>query len=161
MMMSEGVVLGHFISANGILVDPSKIRVIENIPTPETQEEVRILLGHARYYRIFIENFSKLASPLLTLLMKDVQFAWNDACQTTFTELNNRLSIDPISRGPNWALPFHISSDAFDTTIGAVLGQHDGQTPYAILYISKNLSPAELNYTVTEKEFLAIVYSML
>ena len=92
--------------------------------------------------------------------MKDVQFIWNDACQTMFTELKKRLSIDPILRGPNWVLPFHISSDASDTTIGAILGQQDGQAPYAIYYISKNLAPAELNYTVIEKEFLAIVYSI-
>ena len=63
-MMSEGVVLGHFISADGIQVDPSKIRVIENIPTLGTQKEVRSFLGHADYYIIFIEIFSKLASPL-------------------------------------------------------------------------------------------------
>ena len=72
MMMREGVVLGHFISADGIQVDPSKIRVIENIPAPRTQKEVRSFLGHVGYYRIFIENFSKLASPLFSLLMKDV-----------------------------------------------------------------------------------------
>ena len=60
----------------------------------------------------------------------------------------------------NWALPFHISSDAFDTAIGVVLGQQDGQEPYAIYYISKNLAPVELNYIVTKKEFLAIVYSI-
>ena len=57
-------------------------------------------------------------------------------------------------------MPFHIYSDAFDTAIRVVLGQRDGQLPYAIYYISKKLSPAELNYTVTEKEFLAIVYSI-
>ena len=79
MMMSEGVVLGHFIFANGIQVNPFKIRVIENTPTPGTQKEVHSFLGHAGYYRRFIENFSKLASPLFTLLMKDVQFDWNDA----------------------------------------------------------------------------------
>ena len=45
MMMSEGVFLGNFISANGIQVDPSKIRAIENIPTPGTHEEVRSFLG--------------------------------------------------------------------------------------------------------------------
>ena len=76
--------------------------------------------------------------------MKDVQFIWNDACQTTFTELKKRLFIDPILRGPNWALPFHISSDASDTSIGAVLGQQDGQAPYLIYYISKKLPPTEL-----------------
>ena len=136
-MMSEGVVLGNFISANGIQVDPAKIKVIKNIPTPSTQKEVRSFLGHAGYYRRFIENFSKLASPLFSLLMKDAQFVWSKACQTAFDELKERLSIAPILRGPNWALPFHISSDASDTAIGAVLVQHDGQVPYAIYMLVK------------------------
>ena len=150
-MMSEGVVLGHFISVDGIQVDPSKIKVIKNIPTPATQKEVRSFLGHAGYYQRFIGNFSKLGSPLFYLLMKDVQFVWSEACQTTFFKLKEKLSIAPILRGPNWTLPFHISSDASDIAIGAVLGQKDGQVPYAIYYISKNLAPAELNYTVTKK----------
>ena len=123
MMMSEGVVLGHFISANGIQVDLSKIKVIKNIPTPSTQKEVRSFLGHAGYYRRFIENFSKLASPLFSLLTKDAQFVWNTACQTALDVLKEKLSTAPILRGPNWTFPFHISSDASDTTIGAVLGQ--------------------------------------
>ena len=107
-----------------------------------------------------IENFSKLASPLFSLLMKDVQFIWNEACQTAFVKLKEKLSTYPILRGTNWTLPFHISSDASDTAIRAVLGQQDGQAPYAVYYITKNLAPAELNYIVTEKEFLAIVYSI-
>ena len=121
-MMSEGVVLGHFISADGIQVDPSKIRVIENIPTSGTQKEVRSFLWHAGYYRRFIEKFSKLDSPLFTLLKKDVKFIWNDACETTFTKLKKRLSTTPILMGANWALHFHISSDAFDTSIRELLG---------------------------------------
>ena len=132
MMMSEGVVLGHFISADGIQEDPSKIRVIKNIPTLGTQKEVRIFLGHVGYYIRFIENFSKLASPLFSLLMKDVQFTWSEACQKAFVKLRENLSTAPILRGPNWTLPFHISSNASDTAIGAVLGQQDGQAPYAV-----------------------------
>ena len=57
-------------------------------------------------------------------------------------------------------MPFDAFSDASDTAIGVVLGQQDGQAPYAVYYISKNLAPAELNYTVIEKDFLAIVYSI-
>ena len=71
MMMTEGIVLGHFILADGIKVDPAKIEVISKIPTPKTLKEVRIFLGHAGYYRRFIENLSKIASPLFSLLMKD------------------------------------------------------------------------------------------
>ena len=92
--------------------------------------------------------------------MKDAQFVWSVACQTAFDKIKEILSTAPILRGPNWTLPFHISSDASDTAIGAVLGQQDGQVPYAIYFVSKNLAPVELNYTVTEKEFLAIVYSI-
>ena len=61
----------------------------------------------------------------------------------------------PILRGTDWSLPFHISTDAFDMAIGGVLGQKEGQTSYAIYFIS-NLTPVELNYNVTEKEFLAV-----
>ena len=70
-----------------------------------------------------------------------------------FTELKKRLYTTPTLRGANWALPFHISLDAFDTAIGAVLGKQDGQAPYAIYYISKNLALVQLNYNVTERVF--------
>ena len=85
--------------------------------------------------------------------MKDVQFIWNEACQTTFVKLKEKLSTTPILRGPNWTLSFHISSDASDTTIGAVLGQQDGQEPYAVYYISKNLALAELNLLLLRRIF--------
>ena len=74
MMMMEGVVLGHYISSTGIQVDLAKIEVILQIPVPKTQKEVRSFLGHAGYYRRFIENFSKIASPLFNLLSKEIEF---------------------------------------------------------------------------------------
>ena len=68
------------------------------------------------------------------------------------------MSTAPVLQGPNWDLPFQISSDASDTAIGAVLGQEEDKKPYAIYYISKNLSPTELNYIFTEKEFLVVIH---
>ena len=63
-------------------------------------------------------------------------------------------------RGPNWSLPFHISSNASDLAVGASMGQEEDKKSYAIYYISNNLSSAELNYTVTEKEFLAVIFAI-
>lgn len=160
MMMNEGIVLGHYISFLGIQVDPSKVQVIQTLPIPKTQTDVRRFLGHAGYYRRFIKNFSKIASPLFVLLMKNDEFKWTNTYQKAFEELKQQLSIAPILRGPNWALPFHISSNASNTAIGAVLGQEENNLPYAIYFISKNMKPAELNYTVTEKEFLAVIYAI-
>eukprot|EP00253_Pinus_taeda_P006338 PITA_06338 len=160
MMMNEGIVLGHFISFLGIQVDPSKIQVIQILPIPKTQTDVRSFLGHAGYYRRFIKIFSKIASPLFVLLTKNVEFKWTDDCQKAFYELKHQLSTTPILRGPDWALPFHISYDASDTTIGVVLGQEENNLPYAIYFISKNMTPTELNYTVTKKELLVVIYAI-
>jgi len=57
MMMTEGLILGHYISATRIQVDPTKIQIILLIPTPSTQTEVRSFLGFSCYYRRFIKNF--------------------------------------------------------------------------------------------------------
>ena len=66
----------------------------------------------------------------------------------------------PILHFPNQKLPFHISSDASDIAIGAVLGQEEDKKPYVIYYISKSVTPTKLNYIVTEKELLAVIYAI-
>ena len=63
-------------------------------------------------------------------------------------------------RGPNWSLPFHISFDASDLPIDVALGKEENKKSYAIYYISKNFSSTELNYTVTNKEFLAVIFAI-
>jgi hypothetical protein len=155
MLMNEGIVLGHLISSKGIQVDPKKVQIIQDLPTPSTQKDVRSFLGHAGYYRRFIENFSKIASPLFVLLGKDVVFTWTPACQNAFEIIKNKLVTTPVLRGPNWELPFHIHTDAFVSSMGVVLGQKEDNLFYSIYYISKNFTGAEVNY---EKEFLAVVY---
>lgn len=93
-------------------------------------------------------------------MTKDSEFSWSTACQQSFETFKEKLVQAPVLRGPNWSLPFHISSNASDIAIGAALGQEENKQFYAIYLISKNLSPAELNYTVTKKEFLAVIFSI-
>ena len=101
MLMQEGVVLGHFISATGIQVDPTKIEVILTLPIPTKQKDVRSFLGHAGYYRQFIKDFSKIASPLYTLLTKEAEFIWTPECNEAFLQLKKLLTIAPVLKGPN------------------------------------------------------------
>ena len=143
--------MGHHVSSQGIKVEPGKIEVIVGLPSPKTQKEVRRCIGHVAYYRRFIEIFTKIVAPMFKLLTKDAEFQWTESCQNAFEILKAKLSVAPILRGPDWSLPFHISIDASDTAIGGVLGQKQGQLCYAIYFISKNISPAELNYTVIKK----------
>jgi hypothetical protein len=151
MMLTEGIVLGHHISGSGMRFDPETIYIITQIRTPSSQKEVHSFLGHVGYYRRFIPNFTSLATPLFKLLSKEIEFKWDDECQISFEILKQKLSTTSVLRGPNWSLPFHICTNSSDTALGVVLGQRENQIPYAIYFISKNLSPAEVNYTITEK----------
>jgi len=124
MMMTEGLILGHYISKARIQVDPTKIQIILLIPTPTTQTEVRNFLGFSSYYRRFMKHFSQIFAPLYALT-RNVDFVWTDKCDCAFEDLKKFVSIALVLRGPNWDLPFQISSDASDTTIGAILGQEE------------------------------------
>jgi len=77
MMQSKEIVLGHHVSQEGIKFDPAKFEVISHIPTPMLQKEVRIFLGHAGYYRRFIENFTKIGAPMFKLLTNYADFLWD------------------------------------------------------------------------------------
>jgi hypothetical protein len=68
MMMKKGLVLGNYISVDGIRVYPTKIEVILNLPTPHTQTEVHSFLGASGYYHKFMPNFSKVVAPLHALI---------------------------------------------------------------------------------------------
>lgn len=70
--------LGHQISAKGIEVDKVKIEVIEKFSPPNSMKVVRSFLGHTRFYRPFIKDFSKITKPLYNLLLKDVTFNFNE-----------------------------------------------------------------------------------
>jgi hypothetical protein len=159
MMMIKGVVLGHYIFADGIMVDLARIEVILNLTTPHTQTKVRSFLGTSGYYRRFMEKFAKTAAPLHALT-GNVEFQWSDKFDVAFVGLKKLISTALVLRGTNWKLPFHISTDASYISIGTVLGQEEENKPYAIYFISKNLNPVELNYTVIEKEFLAIIHAI-
>jgi hypothetical protein len=159
-MVKQGIVLGHVISSKGIEVDKAKVDLISSLPPPRTVKDIRSFLGHAGFYRRFIKDFSKIARPLCNLLGKDVPFDFNDKCLTAFEILKKTLTSTPIIQPPNWGLPFEIMCDASDYAVGAVLGQRVEKLPHVIYYASKTLNDAQLNYSTTEKELLAVVFAL-
>ncbi|XP_073265902.1 uncharacterized protein [Populus alba] len=158
-MVTNGIVLGHIVSSKGIEVDKSKIELIANLPTPKSVKDVRSFLGHAGFYRRFIKDFSVISKPLSNLLTKDNIFEWTEHCEEAFVKLKNLLTSAPVIQPPDWSLPFEIMCDASDYAVGAVLGQRKDKKPYVIYYASKTLNSAQMNYTTTEKELLAVVFA--
>ncbi|CAN6713111.1 unnamed protein product [Malus baccata var. baccata] len=159
-MVQEGIVLGHKISAKGIEVDRAKVDLIVKLLPPTSVKGVRSFLGHAGFYRRFIKDFSKTAKPLSDLLQKNVVFEFDSECLSAFNTLKNLLTSAPIMTTPDWSLPFELMCDASDYAIGAVLGQRKDKLPHVIYYASRTLNDAQLNYSTTEKEMLAVVFAL-
>nr|GEZ33973.1 reverse transcriptase domain-containing protein [Tanacetum cinerariifolium] len=121
-MVKEGTVLGHKIFKNGLEVDRSKVDVIAKLPYPTTVKGVRSFLGHAGFYRRFIQDFSKIARPMTCLLEKDTPFVFSKDCIDDFETLKKKLIEALILVVPEWNLPFELMCDASNFAIGAVLG---------------------------------------
>ncbi|CAN6544146.1 unnamed protein product [Malus baccata var. baccata] len=151
---------GHIISEKGIEVDKSKIDLVRHLPSPTSVREVRSFLGHAGFYRRFIKDFSKIAQPLCRLLQKEVAFEFTKECTESFKQLKELLTTAPIIVPPDWSLPFELMCDASDYALGAVLGQRKDKRPHVIYYASRTLNDAQLNYSTTEKELLAVVFAL-
>ncbi len=72
--------------------------------------------------------------------------------------MKSALTGDAVLISPNFNLPFQLQMDASVRGIGAVLSQNiDQDTERPVAYFSKKLNKAQINYTATEKECLAVV----
>ncbi|GKD41560.1 reverse transcriptase domain-containing protein [Tanacetum coccineum] len=158
-MVKEGIVLGHKISKSRIEVDIAKVDVIAKLPHPTSVKGVQNFLGHAGFYRRFIQDFSKIARPMTHLLEKETPFIFSKECIEVFNNLKKKLTEAPIFVAPDWDLPFEIMCDTSDFTVGAVLGQRKTKHFLPIHYASKTITDARAHYTTTEKELLVVVYA--
>jgi hypothetical protein len=123
-------------------------------------KEIRSFLGHAGFYRRFIKDFSKIARPLCRFLAKETPFEFDEECMKAFGALKEILTSTRVIRPPSWGEPFEIMCDASDYAVGAVLGQRIDKLPHVIYYASRTLNNAQLNYSTTKKELLAVVFAL-
>ncbi|GJT06914.1 reverse transcriptase domain-containing protein [Tanacetum coccineum] len=148
----------HKISKAGIEVDRAKVDVIAKLHT-RLQLKVLGVSSHAVFLRRFIQDFSKIARPMSHLLEKETPFVFSKYCIDAFQTLKKKLTEAPILVVPDWNLPFELMCDASDFTIGVVLGQRKMKHFQPIHYASKTMTKAQIHYTTTEKEMLAVVYA--
>ncbi|KAL0319703.1 UNVERIFIED_CONTAM: Retrovirus-related Pol polyprotein from transposon.6 [Sesamum radiatum] len=119
--VNQVVFLGHVISGDGVMPDPSKVKAIMEWRIPKNATEVRSFLGLAGYYRRFVEDFSIIAGPLTKLLRKGIAFQWTEQCQQSFDELKRRLTSIPILVLPSGSGGFVVYTDDSKQGLGCVL----------------------------------------
>ncbi|KAL0548854.1 hypothetical protein IC582_013330 [Cucumis melo] len=148
--------LGHVVSKAGVSVDPAKIEAVTGWTRPSTVSEVRSFLGLAGYYRRFVENFSRIATPLTQLTRKGVPFVWSKACEDSFQNLKQKLVTAPVLTVPDGSGSFVIYSDASKKGLGCVLMQQGKVVAYA----SRQLKSHEKNYPTHDLELAAVVFAL-
>ena len=164
--------LGFLVTPQGIKTDPDKTLLIKNWPVPTTSREVRQYLGIVSYYRKFIPQFSKTATPLTELLkgklvnrgnhkmFVPVEFMWTDRQQSAFEELRRALLEDVCLNHPEFSQPFVLEIDASRGALGAVLSQEVNGQLRPIAFASRKSNSAESNYPAHRLEFLALKWAV-
>ncbi|KAI2648698.1 Transposon Tf2-9 polyprotein [Labeo rohita] len=150
--------LGYIVSAEGMRMDPEKIKAVVDWPSPDSRKALQRFLGFANFYRRFIRNYSQLAAPLTALTSPRMAFRWSDAAEAAFANLKRRFVSAPILVTPDPSRQFVVEVDASEVGVGAVLSQRspsdDKMHPCA--FFSHRLSSAETNYDIGNRELLAV-----
>ena len=171
--------LGHLVSGAGVQPDPKKVSALSKWVPPleavtELQDDAtssrhaqvlrsrivkqtRSFLGFMQYFSRFIPRFSTMAAVLFDQV-KDNAPAWSDECTMRWEQLKQCLQRATLMYHPDFALPFHVYFDASLRGIGGLLVQEVEAIMCPIAFCARGLQPAELNYTTTEQEFLAMVH---
>ncbi|KAK7895747.1 hypothetical protein WMY93_021072 [Mugilogobius chulae] len=154
------VFLGHVLSAEGLQPDPRNTCKVRDWPVPTSATEVRAFLGLCSYYRRFVKDFARHASPLVSLTGKNVPFSWSAECQGAFEFLRHALCAEPVMCHPDFTQPFVLYTDASQVAIGSVLTQSVDGLEKVVAYASHALSATERKWSTYDRELWAIVWSV-
>ncbi|KAH8300620.1 hypothetical protein KR059_003819, partial [Drosophila kikkawai] len=154
------VYLGHVISDQGIHTDPEKVAAVRNLSPHTSLRELRRCLGMASWYRRFVPNFVSVVQPMTNLLRKNQRWKWEQEQQKAFELLKSLLTDAPVLACPDFSVKMTLQTDASNYGLGGVLTQEIEGQERVIAYVSRKLDAAELNYSPTEKECLAIVWGI-
>ncbi|CAB0043593.1 unnamed protein product [Trichogramma brassicae] len=150
--------LGVIVDREGIRPDPYKTAPMVNFPAPKTLKKLRRFLGMASWDRKFLKNFATIAEPLTRLTRKGEKFTWAEDQQNSFEKIRSMLATAPVLNQPSFEHEFVIQTDASDTGLGAVLTQIIDDTECVLCFASRTMNAAERNYSVTERECLAVLW---
>jgi hypothetical protein len=155
------VFLGHVVSKEGTKPDLGKIDAVLRFPKPKTVTNVRSFLGLTRYYRKYIREYSRLASPLFELTKKDVPFVWNRDCQRAFDALKRALVEAPILVRPDFKKSLCLDVDWSMKGVGAILLQREGRFEKVVAYANKGLTEVQRKFHPMEGECYALIWGIM
>ncbi|XP_064467809.1 uncharacterized protein LOC135378652 [Ornithodoros turicata] len=152
--------LGFTVESGTVRPNEDKLKAILDYPRPQEVKSLQRFLGMIGFYRQFIPRCSDMTQPLTWLLRKGARWSWGEAQENAFSALTEAIAQITCLYLPDLNRPFVMQTDASDYGLGAVLlQQHEGELR-PVAFASRTLTSPERNYTVTEKECLAIMFAL-
>jgi len=156
--------LGHFISVDGIGIDPKKLSMIPGWPRPKTGKELMSFLGFVTFIRDHVRHIADLTGPL-EAVKNQKTLVWDDQLEQAFTLTKAAVMKAPFLQYPDYTRPFHIATDASNTGVGGVLFQPKVEGEYIthnniVAICSKKLQDCQTRWSAYKKEFYGILYSL-
>ncbi|GAA5973565.1 hypothetical protein JCM11641_007124 [Rhodosporidiobolus odoratus] len=161
LMASRLEALGAIISDNGIEVDPKKWTSVQDWPRPKNPRDILRFLGVVQWMGDHLPHLNELAAPLTRLTGK-ADWAWSPACEASFEAIKQLvpLKLTPLdfSKLESGEEQLFLFTDASVVGSGGWLGQGaNRETARPFRFHSSKFNPAQLNYTTTDQELLAVL----
>ena len=152
--------LGYVVGKEGVSTDPEKTQAVRDWNPPKTVKQLQAFLGFTNFYRKFIRGAAEKSLQLTELTKKDQRWKWEDKHQQAFDKLKEELLRAPLLGYFDPTKRLIIETDASDHTTAAVISQEVEGGLQPLGFMSKKMTSAEQNYTITKKEMLAIIQAV-
>jgi len=119
---------------------------------------VQKFLGLTNYYRRFIKDFARIATPLYVLVKKEKKWKWKKKQKKAFERLKTVFTTEPILANLDIDKEMRVEADASDYAIEEILSTKCEDSKWRpVAFISKLLNTTERNYKIHDKEMLAVI----
>ncbi|XP_053686504.1 uncharacterized protein K02A2.6-like [Sabethes cyaneus] len=154
------IFLGYVITKDGLKNTDERISAIRDAPEPTNLTEVRAFAGLVNYYAKFVAGLADIMGPLYGLLRKGAKFHWDINCKMAFQRIKKEICKDVTLAHFNPDAELYLTCDASNRGVSAVLCQREGNIERPVAFASRVLHPSEINYSVIDREALAIIYGI-
>jgi len=154
------IFLELLMSIEELKMNSRKMQAVVDWSTLNNLTQMQFFIDFCNFYRCFIKNFSKIVRSMIRLTQKKIIFEWNEVCQTVFDHMKRRMIETSILRHFDQTREAILEIDSFDYVNDEVLSQYDDEEVlHSIVFYSKNMSSAECNYEIYDKELLIIIWA--
>ncbi len=156
--VQKTIFLELLMSIEKLKMNSRKMQAVVDWSTFNNLTQMQFFIDFCNFYQCFIKNFSKIVRSMIQLTQKKIIFEWNEVCQIIFDHMKRCMIETSILRHFDQTHETILEINSFNYVNDEVLSQYDDEDVlHSIVFYSKNMSSAECNYKIYDKELLIII----